>query len=92
LTARRVRKLRSGCWIWGGAKTGEGYGALRVGGVVVYAHRLALARKLGRPLRGLALHRCGRRDCVRPAHLYEGTHSDNLRDAYRMGTRGGKTR
>jgi hypothetical protein len=45
-------------------------------------HRLALERKLGRPINpGLrALHHCDRNSCVNPEHLYEGTDKDNMRD------------
>jgi hypothetical protein len=30
-------------------------------------------------------HRCGKKDCVNPAHLYVGTHRDNMSDAKRLG-------
>lgn len=31
------------------------------------------------------LHRCGNKWCRNPAHLYLGTHSDNIRDSWRDG-------
>jgi hypothetical protein len=45
-------------------------------------HRLALERKLGRPIKPgyLACHTCDWKSCVNPDHLYEGTYSDNQRD------------
>jgi hypothetical protein len=45
-------------------------------------HRLALERKLGRPIRpGFgALHTCDYPPCVNMDHLYEGTQKDNVRD------------
>jgi hypothetical protein len=47
-----------------------------------YAHRHALALKLGRPIGDglMALHTCDNPSCVLPDHLYEGTASDNMRD------------
>jgi hypothetical protein len=47
-----------------------------------YAHRHALALKLGRPIGDglMALHTCDNPSCVLPDHLYEGTARDNSRD------------
>ena len=58
-------------------------------------HRAVLITKLGREIApGLsALHSCHTRDCINPAHLYEGTHLDKMQslvDANR--TRGGENR
>lgn len=60
-----------------------GYGVLRVDGRCTYAHRFALERALGRPIKKgmLALHTCDRSCCVNPKHLYEGTWRDNRNDA-----------
>jgi hypothetical protein len=45
-------------------------------------HRLALERKLGRPIKPgfKALHECDYPPCVNPDHLYEGTDADNVHD------------
>lgn len=44
--------------------------------------RLSLSRHLGRPLLPgmFALHRCDTPHCVAQAHLFEGTHQDNMQD------------
>lgn len=76
-----------GCWEWTGT-TSRGYGTLRVGSLSngtrrkILAHRYSLALALGREPVGMVLHHCDNRLCVRPDHLYEGTSSDNMRDAY----------
>ena len=51
----------------------------------IRAHRLALMLKLGGPIPvGLqALHRCDNDACVSAAHLYAGTHQDNMDDQKR---------
>jgi hypothetical protein len=48
-------------------------GKVKVKGTIYQAHRLALERKLGRPIAPgrFALHTCNQPACVNPAHLYE---------------------
>lgn len=73
-----------GCWEWQGTRNRQGYGLLSVGHRTKFAHRLALARELGRELTPgeLALHKCNNPPCVRVGlgHLYVGDHDQNMRD------------
>lgn len=69
------------CWIWTGTKR-LGYGIVRVvenGRVTTRgAHRLSYEWSTGQnpgPL--FVLHRCDRVDCVKPDHLFLGTHNEN---------------
>ena len=50
-------------------------------------HRLVLAEKLGRPIReGFeCCHYCDTPNCIEPEHLYEGTHSQNMQEAFDKG-------
>ena len=79
------------CWIWTGGTNGKDYGVYRMNGSLQYAHRIALSTEVGQlPSSRQACHKCDNPPCVRPSHLYVGTHSSNLRDAYRRRRRARK--
>lgn len=74
-----------GCFIWTGARTtpprGEPYGRVRVGGRSVMATHFVWEMERGPIPEGLlVLHHCDRPLCVRPNHLFLGTHKDNAAD------------
>jgi hypothetical protein len=75
-----------GCWIWTAARDQRGYGCFRWNGRLVKAHRVAWMIERGPIGDGLhACHRCDNPPCVRPDHIFLGTASDNMRDAYTKG-------
>lgn len=85
----KVKVGRPGdCWLWTAGTTSQGYGVFHPRkGETVGAHRVSLSVKLGRPLgpNMYACHTCDNPACVNPAHLYEGTHQQNVDDSVRRG-------
>lgn len=78
----------SGCWVWNGARQkGLGYGAFKLAGKVVPAHRVMFAIANGRDPQGLVMHTCDNPFCVNKDHLKEGTPKDNAQDCVQKGRR-----
>lgn len=77
------------CWPWVGGSLNEGYGCIRLGsshGRIVLAHRAAWAIANGPIPDGLfVLHHCDNPPCCNPAHLFLGTHQDNMDDMVAKG-------
>lgn len=78
---QRVEKTDT-CWLWKGNKKENGYGRYFIGsGRYIRAHRFSWSHLNGEIPKGLlVLHKCDVRECVKPDHLYLGTHKDNMRD------------
>lgn len=75
-----------GCWLWHGATTKAGYGIVYTKRGRQYAHRLSWELGGGANADGLVIcHHCDTPACVRPDHLFLGTHADNQADKVRKG-------
>ena len=71
-----------GCWLYGGAQDGAGYGISWFG----RAHRVSWQIHNGPIPEGLVvMHRCDVTSCINPAHLQVGTPQENNDDKMRKG-------
>lgn len=74
------------CWLWQGCVNNMGYGQITSNGKTYLVHRVAYEQLAGPIPEGVnALHRCDRPRCWNPAHLFLGTHADNVADKVAKG-------
>lgn len=87
------RGVRSslGCLEWTGCVNTDGYGTIRMRGKAISAHRVAwILTHSEIPQGQQVLHRCDNPACFDPAHLFLGTHADNMADMLAKNRGGGK--
>jgi hypothetical protein len=80
------------CWLWTGCHNSGGYGQFMIGSRtdgsrrVEKAHRVAWTLVFGPIPEAMCIcHHCDNPSCVRPSHLFLGTHRDNILDMHSKG-------
>jgi CENP-B N-terminal DNA-binding domain len=76
-----IRPELGPCWLWLGNKDRQDYGMLKIDGVTVRAHRYSFYLHYSVWPVPCGLHHCDNPPCCNPAHVFEGTVSDNNKDA-----------
>ena len=72
------------CWLFN--CTNGKYGHFRIGKNTVPAHRYSYELHYGPIPKGLFVcHKCDVMPCVKPKHLFLGTHQDNVKDMVKKG-------
>jgi hypothetical protein len=83
---RNRRVSDSGCWEWTRGKSLCGYGRVQFNQRKWPVHRLSWTLLKAPITKGrYILHRCDNPLCFNPAHLFEGTQLDNMRDMMAKG-------
>jgi hypothetical protein len=75
-----------GCWEWSKCRGVSGYGRIQINQKSVEAHRFSYEMHYGPIPEGMCVcHHCDNPACVRPDHLFLGTHGDNANDKINKG-------
>lgn len=81
IRSRCTRDHNTGCLLWNGAVSSNGYGQITHRRVRRPVHRAMYELVNGKIADGMVVcHRCDTPRCVEPSHLFLGTQADNNRD------------
>lgn len=94
LERNSIPEPNSGCLLWlGSVSKTSGHGRMKIDGRWDGPHRVAYAEKNGPIPPGLDVcHHCDVPSCINDAHLFAGTHQDNMADMWAKGRGHGQRR
>lgn len=78
LLKKRLEVEETGCWLWQGSKTSNGYGQIQVAGRVMTVHRAAYEYWVGSVEEETIHHTCANRLCFNPEHLQPISARENI--------------
>jgi hypothetical protein len=81
----KLTQESDGCWEFSQIGGVHGCGYFHINRKTYRASRVAWRIFYGKWPTKWVLHKCDNPSCVRPDHLFEGTHRDNMQDASRKG-------
>lgn len=78
---KKVMPTVNGCIEFYGCKNDDGYGRINKNGKLVFIHRQIYEEMIGKiPEKMCVCHKCDNPSCINHAHLFLGTHKDNMSD------------
>jgi hypothetical protein len=72
----------TGCWVWTGSKTRDGYGQIQFNGQIQRVHRVAYERLIGPIDEETLHHKCAVRLCFNPEHLQPCSRRENIAEMH----------
>lgn len=74
-----INRTPGGCILWVGHRNKKGYGQIGIGNKSHLVHKWLWEQFRG-PVQGMLCHTCDTPNCIKLAHMYDGTNAQNQQD------------